>query len=218
MEAFPAAAAENFDRRWHEFVVAAEAAGVPVPTAAEILPAIRAGFAFSEFVARSCIRRPVLLDDLIGSGDLQRTYGKGDWGGNLEAALEGVLTDGELAAGLRRHRCREMVRIACRDLAGWTDLDETLSDLSNLADACIVQTLGQLYRWQCDRYGTPLDADGRPQKLVVLGMGKLGAWELNFSSDIDLVFAYPEPGQTTAGHPVGDFFHTPVAQIYQSPE
>ncbi|MCP4689119.1 MAG: bifunctional [glutamate--ammonia ligase]-adenylyl-L-tyrosine phosphorylase/[glutamate--ammonia-ligase] adenylyltransferase, partial [Desulfobacterales bacterium] len=54
--------------------------------------------------------------------------------------------------------------------------------------------------------GAPLDAEGRQQGLVVLGMGKLGGGELNFSSDIDLIFAYPEGGRTTGGYGIADFF------------
>jgi glutamate-ammonia-ligase adenylyltransferase len=91
-----------------------------------------------------------------------------------------------------------MLRIACRDLAGWAPLGEVLADLTRLADACISRALAKLG-------GSALQqAGGRARKLtpslVVLGMGKLGAGELNFSSDIDLIFAYP-PGR--AGWPGG---------------
>ncbi|MBW2681097.1 MAG: bifunctional [glutamate--ammonia ligase]-adenylyl-L-tyrosine phosphorylase/[glutamate--ammonia-ligase] adenylyltransferase [Deltaproteobacteria bacterium] len=68
--------------------------------------------------------------------------------------------------------------------------------LSSLADACIHQALLLLYEWACHKYGIPQGYDGSPQSLVVLGMGKLGGRELNFSSDVDLIFAYPSTGQT----------------------
>ena len=199
-------AAENFEKRWEDFRTAAEKAAVAVPTDPETLALVRAGFAFSDFVAQSCIRRPTLLDDLFSSGDLQQIYDSKSYVHRLEEALAGVESETALAAGLRRQRCREMVRIACRDLAGASDLEETLADLTHLADACILQALKPLTRWQCERYGTPLDSRGRAQHLAVLAMGKLGAGELNFSSDIDLLFAFAEPGQTTAGHPIDDFF------------
>ncbi|MGD8910140.1 MAG: bifunctional [glutamate--ammonia ligase]-adenylyl-L-tyrosine phosphorylase/[glutamate--ammonia-ligase] adenylyltransferase, partial [Chromatiales bacterium] len=75
-------------------------------------------------------------------------------------------------------------------------LDEILRDLSMLADACIEQTLERLYAWSVAEMGTPRNTAREAQALVVLGMGKLGARELNLSSDIDLIFAYPESGQT----------------------
>jgi glutamate-ammonia-ligase adenylyltransferase len=97
---------------------------------------------------------------------------------------------------LRVYRRREMVRIAWRDLAGWTDLAQTVADLSSLADACLEQAQRLLFQWQCEKYGTPAAADGSEQGLVILGLGKLGARELNFSSDVDLIFAYPGNGNT----------------------
>jgi glutamate-ammonia-ligase adenylyltransferase len=87
-----------------------------------------------------------------------------------------------------------MIRIAWRDLAGWAQLSETLAELSWLADACIQYALAFLYNQACEKRGTPLLSDGSPQACVVLGMGKLGAYELNYSSDIDLIFAYAENG------------------------
>ncbi|MCB1778028.1 MAG: bifunctional [glutamate--ammonia ligase]-adenylyl-L-tyrosine phosphorylase/[glutamate--ammonia-ligase] adenylyltransferase, partial [Candidatus Competibacteraceae bacterium] len=101
------------------------------------------------------------------------------------------------AVALRRGRRREMMRIAWRDLAGLAELTETLGDLTDLADAAVNAALARLYAWQCQqRYGAPCDSQGQAQQLVVLGMGKLGGRELNFSSDIDLILTYPEQGQT----------------------
>jgi glutamate-ammonia-ligase adenylyltransferase len=88
-----------------------------------------------------------------------------------------------------------MTRIAWRDLAGWAPLAETLVEVSWLADTCIQFALAFLYKQACEKRGTPVLADGNPQQIVILGMGKLGAYELNYSSDIDLIFAYPENGQ-----------------------
>ena len=104
-----------------------------------------------------------------------------------------------LHKALRLFRRRQMLRIIWRDLSGWADLDETLEDLSALADCCIGQTLALLRTWTEAEIGTPLDADGVPQSLVVLGMGKLGARELNLSSDIDLIFGFPSSGEVSGG-------------------
>ncbi|WJG25752.1 bifunctional [glutamate--ammonia ligase]-adenylyl-L-tyrosine phosphorylase/[glutamate--ammonia-ligase] adenylyltransferase [Vibrio furnissii] len=97
---------------------------------------------------------------------------------------------------LRQFRNREMVCIAWRDfLASWT-LDESLEHLSQLAEALIFET----YQWQyhicCQEWGTPCNAEGQAQPMLIIGMGKLGGGELNFSSDIDLIFTYPENGET----------------------
>lgn len=95
---------------------------------------------------------------------------------------------------LRQFRNKQMLRIAWRDLAEWSDLDESLLDLTALAESCIQFTLDYLSQQACNKYGTPVLTDGSKQDLVVLGMGKLGAWELNYSSDIDLIFAYQQDG------------------------
>ncbi|MGY0616614.1 bifunctional [glutamate--ammonia ligase]-adenylyl-L-tyrosine phosphorylase/[glutamate--ammonia-ligase] adenylyltransferase [Vibrio sp. FJH11] len=97
---------------------------------------------------------------------------------------------------LRQFRNREMVYIAWKDfLHAWT-LEESLSHLSQLAEALIFET----YQWQylacCKEWGTPTNAKGEAQPMLIIGMGKLGGGELNFSSDIDLIFTYPENGET----------------------
>ncbi|MGZ5607500.1 MAG: [protein-PII] uridylyltransferase family protein, partial [Methylobacter sp.] len=146
----------------------------------------------SLFVAESCTRKPELLADLVNTGDLSCVYGNNSYAEKL--ARTPVESQAGLMTQLRDFRRREMVRIAWRDLAGWAELSETLADLSHLADACIQFALDFLYREACELRGTPLLSDGSPQQIVVLGMGKLGAYELNYSSDIDLIFAYAEDG------------------------
>lgn len=157
----------------------------------------------SLFVADSCIRRPEVLFDLIESGELFKVYAETRYTEKLAKLADE--SEAELMASLRRLRNREMVRIAWRDLAGWATLEETLHELTWLAEASIRHVLDFLYRQACDRFGTPMLANGRAQQMVVLGMGKLGAYELNYSSDIDLIFAFAEDGvlidrkQTTHG-------------------
>jgi glutamate-ammonia-ligase adenylyltransferase len=109
---------------------------------------------------------------------------------------------------LRRLRRRELVRIAWRDLEGQAPLPEVLGELSELADAAIATALAFAIRLLEPRYGAPRSPSGKRQALVVLGMGKLGGRELNFSSDIDLVFLYPEIGETDGRQPVAneDYF------------
>jgi len=151
---------------------------------------------WSDYVAQVCLRNPRLLAELHASGLLDRGYHDGEMASALAGLLDGVDDEAALDAGLRRFRRREMVRIIWRDLAGLAPLDETLEDLSELADTCIREALNKLYDWAVAKSGVPRSVDGVAQQLIVLGMGKLGARELNLSSDIDLIFCFPEHGRT----------------------
>lgn len=159
----------------------------------ESLPRV---WACSEFVARACLQYPQMLEELVTGGELLRAREEGEVGRQVGEALAGVGDEAELKKRLRGLRRRELVRIAWRDLAGWADLEEVITELSWFAEACIDTALAQLHAWQQVQVGTPRNAAGEPQSLVVLGMGKLGARELNFSSDVDLIFAYPQEGET----------------------
>jgi glutamate-ammonia-ligase adenylyltransferase len=178
------------ERAWSEF--AAKAGDRPLP--AEIIDSIPRVWAVSPFIAGHCARRPELLFDLADSGRLLRGNESDEYRGLLGPMLGGTSGEAELMALLRRFRNREMVRIAWRDIAGWATLDETLLEVSLLAETCVQESLDFLFRQATAARGTPVDRNGRPQSLVVLGMGKLGAFELNFSSDIDLIFAYRDEG------------------------
>ena len=146
----------------------------------------------SLFISDNCIKNPEMIFSLVSTGDLFSIERRESYFEYLQKIS--IETDKQLSQVLRQFRCREMVRIAWRDLAGWSDLDETLRDLTQLAEVCIQFTLDYFYQKACDLKGTPITKDGTPINIVVLGMGKLGAWELNYSSDIDLIFAYAEDG------------------------
>ena len=194
----PQPLANDYQDRWQAFQRAAEVAGIPPVTNSEIIDSSKYVFVFSDFVAASCTRDPAVLRDLIDSGDLLRRRQSNQYEHKLKGILADVSDEDALMRLLRRCRRRELVRIAWRDLAGWADLAETMTDLSAFADACLQRTLEILHRWQCTLAGMPTADDGSEQHLVILGLGKLGARELNFSSDIDLVFAYPQAGNTRA--------------------
>lgn len=152
--------------------------------------------ACSEFVLRTCQAQPQLLPELLRSGDLQRAAAPDGLATRLHEALLGCEDEAALKHALRRVRQREMLRIAWRDLAGWASLEETVRTLSALADACLEAALTKLLEWAVAREGMPKTSSSQaPAQFVVLGMGKLGGEELNFSSDIDLIFAYSEEGE-----------------------
>jgi glutamate-ammonia-ligase adenylyltransferase len=111
-------------------------------------------------------------------------------------ADDGSVTETQFLAELRTWRRRELVRIAWRDLAGWSPLEETLADLTAFADVAINVACEFARRQLVARYGEPVSEAGVIQPLVILGMGKLGGGELNFSSDVDLVLLFPEHGET----------------------
>jgi [glutamine synthetase] adenylyltransferase / [glutamine synthetase]-adenylyl-L-tyrosine phosphorylase len=188
--------AGHLDAHWEKFTAAIAEQGIVLPEDPGLTSVLRQAFACSDFVAKTCTRFPQMLFDLAASGDLERIYDGDAHKKRLGCVLGAVKTESELMRVVREFRRREMVRIAIRDLAGRADLHETVSDLSSLADACLDQALALLYRWNCLNHGTPVSHDGTEQRLIVVGMGKLGARELNFSSDVDLILAYPQPGQT----------------------
>jgi glutamate-ammonia-ligase adenylyltransferase len=192
----PSALRERVGHDWQAYAQAAVEADVQVPTHPDLLNVLYRVWAYSDFVARNCIRHPHLFTELLQGGDLLVDYAHGEYARKLQVALNKTRNEQELGTALRQMRTREMLRIAWRDLAGWADLPETLADLSALAAACIDAALSKLHAWQSKEFGVPQGASGIAQSMIVIGMGKLGAGELNFSSDIDLIFAYPQDGET----------------------
>ena len=97
---------------------------------------------------------------------------------------------------LRQFRNRKLLHILWRDLTGAATVAETLSSLSELADSLIIVAARYAEREFTNRFGRPRDDSGSELHIVVLAMGKLGGRELNFSSDVDLIFLYPRDGET----------------------
>jgi len=185
------------ERTWEVFTESVRDAGLRLPSHPDFIRTLFKVWALSDFVAQHCVRSPDLVIDLLDSGDLLGDYRPDEYQCKLQHVFRRVNDQDMLEDILRDFRCREMVRIAWRDLAGWVSLEETMRDLSALADACIDHTTRILHQWQCREMGVPTGEHSKtPQSLVIIGMGKLGADELNFSSDVDLIFAYPEEGVT----------------------
>jgi glutamate-ammonia-ligase adenylyltransferase len=110
------------------------------------------------------------------------------------------LDENTLKPVLRRLKQRAMARIAGRDLSGQADLAEVVESMTLVADAAVAAALATTETALTARYGTPRNAAGERQQMIVIGMGKLGGRELNVSSDIDLIFVYPEDGDTTGNN------------------
>ncbi|WP_459200104.1 bifunctional [glutamate--ammonia ligase]-adenylyl-L-tyrosine phosphorylase/[glutamate--ammonia-ligase] adenylyltransferase [Pseudomonas tremae] len=153
--------------------------------------------AASDFVTEQICRDPQMLLQLADAGELERSFSAGQLRARIADALLDAASEDELGRNLRRQRARQQVRIIWRDLTRQADLIETCRDLSEMADASIDLAYQWLYPRLCQQVGTPTGRhSGLPQHMVILGMGKLGAVELNLSSDIDLIFGYPEGGET----------------------
>lgn len=117
----------------------------------------------------------------------------------LASATAGVGATDDLKRELRRLRNRCQLWIVWRHLVGTATLEETTRSLSDMADGFIAAALEAAGRRETERSGEPFLASGETQHLAVFGLGKLGGRELNLSSDVDLIFAYPEDGQTSSG-------------------
>ncbi|TXH02843.1 MAG: bifunctional [glutamate--ammonia ligase]-adenylyl-L-tyrosine phosphorylase/[glutamate--ammonia-ligase] adenylyltransferase [Nevskiaceae bacterium] len=180
-----------------------EAAETPLAIFQRLRPALgdaaRKVFAASLFAREAGERDLTELPDWIESGLFEQRRAEGDTVRVVAAACADAADEAALMRALRRLRRREMLRIAFRDLALLAPLDETLRDLSELADACCEQALHFAARALQARWGVPRDGSGTEARPVVLGMGKLGGHELNFSSDIDLIFCYTAGGDTREG-------------------
>ncbi|MCE9686990.1 bifunctional [glutamate--ammonia ligase]-adenylyl-L-tyrosine phosphorylase/[glutamate--ammonia-ligase] adenylyltransferase [Shewanella sp. AS16] len=151
----------------------------------------------SDYIATQLCRHPYWLETLF-AGELEQLE-RQSFSAELAKCFAGIGSEDEAKAALRRYRNYQMVRLAWRDFMGYAELEHSLLDLSALAEALVIAARDWLYLDMCRQYGTPMDAEGRPQPLLILGMGKLGGRELNFSSDIDLIFTFPEHGDTQGG-------------------
>jgi len=153
--------------------------------------------AASDFVSEQVSRDPQMLLQLAELGWLDRSLEAGELRDALSELIAACDNEDTLALTLRRFRSRQQVRIIWRDLTRQAALAETCRDLSDLADASVDLAYHWLYTRHCEQFGVPTGRrSGNPQHMVILGMGKLGAHELNLSSDIDLIFGYPEGGET----------------------
>ncbi len=196
----PPATAQAADEALARFEQAAAAAGVDLPGAAGWRETARAVFGASAFVAHFAATQPREMVGLVEGGRLARPAGEDEHERLLRASIAGIEArgsdDAALFRALRLFRRRESVRLAWRDLAGYAGIDEVLAEQTAVAEACVRVALERVEATLQARHGVPRDSDGAAQHLLVLGMGKLGGGELNFASDIDLIFVYGAPGQT----------------------
>jgi [glutamine synthetase] adenylyltransferase / [glutamine synthetase]-adenylyl-L-tyrosine phosphorylase len=162
------------------------AAQADLPGGADVDARMRALALASDFAVEVCLRQSALLPSLLADD------------GAVPLLLPGLTAEhrADWPTLLRRYRQAESVRLIWRDVNGFDSLDETLAATTRLAEDCLQCALSALEAEFAQRFGTVRGIDGVPVRLVVFALGKLGGGELNFSSDIDLVYAYEHDGDS----------------------
>lgn len=142
----------------------------------------------SDFAIDTLVRDPALAARLLA-----------DSAPDIPEPLLASDAPGDWPRLLRRYRAAASTRLVWRDVLGLDSVDDTLAGSTRLADTCLRLALDALQAQFAHRHGTVRDAQGQPVRLVVFGLGKLGGGELNFSSDVDLVYAYESGGGASSG-------------------
>jgi glutamate-ammonia-ligase adenylyltransferase len=155
---------------------------------------------YSRWLATRLAADPELSSEIVAN--LDRPCTREEMLARLRPA--DLADDDVLGRALRRLRQWVLARLMVRDLAGLADLAEVTACMTDLAEIAVQEGLAFLHADLAALHGQPLDASGRPQQMIVVGMGKLGGRELNVSSDIDLVFVYPEDGETAGPRRIGN--------------
>ncbi len=160
---------------------------------------------YSRFAQRLLESEPHLRTSLVDN--LSQPYLKEDMQAFLNSHVDDNLDELILHRALRTLRKQVFLRIAVRDLVGLADLSEVVTSITNLAEVTINFALKHHQNWLTDpnRFGLPIGKDSNTeQHLLVVAMGKLGGRELNVSSDVDLIFVYPEDGETNGTKPISN--------------
>ena len=158
-------------------------------------------FGASTYLSDILIRNPIYFYDIIDTNVMDTQKTREIMYNELSTSLNRFRDIEQKLRIIRRYKRRESLRIALRDLLHQANIETTTLELSNLAEAA----LQHCYEIGCNqimipKYGTPMNEDGTyPCRFAVIGMGKLGGFELNFSSDIDLIFVYSDEGKTDKG-------------------
>lgn len=149
---------------------------------------------FSDFVADTLHKYPNLFQQWLASPP--QFSDCDNYQQRLREKLAEITDETQLYQILRHFRHHEMAKLSFCQSLNLASVEQIFRQLSALAEAIIVVTKDWLYEKLCAELGTPMNSEGEAQKLIILGMGKLGGRELNFSSDIDLIFTYPDHGET----------------------
>src|SRR5277367_1359523 len=171
---------------------------------------------FSRFLSEEILQNPQWLEEITG---MSRVLTAGEYKKRLGKFLKNQPDSKPLALSLALYRRQQILRILLRDVLGLGSLSETTEELSNLADAILHVSYKRIRTDLVARHGTPryIDAEGEVREcgMSVIALGKLGGRELNYSSDIDLMFVYAANGDTDGEHAISTKeFYKKVANQY----
>ena len=165
-------------------------------------------FGASTYLSEILIRTPEYFYDIIDPNVMGTQKTSEMMYQELKQSISRFASVEQKLSILRRYKRRETLRIGLRDLLKTADVATTTLELSNLAEAAL-QHCYEIGRDQVmkPKFGTPLNEDGdAPCRFAIIGMGKLGGYELNFSSDIDLIFVYSDDARTDTGTDNNEYF------------
>lgn len=151
-------------------------------------------FSQSNFLTREILDAPECLEQLLTDGDLHRNRTTDEFRARLDLQIDPAAAPDPLP--FARFRRQQILRILIRDVLGFGALSDVTAELSALADAIVGTACGRIHRDLVSRYGHPRSEAGEPAYFAVVALGKLGGEELNYSSDIDLMFLYSANGVT----------------------
>jgi glutamate-ammonia-ligase adenylyltransferase len=171
---------------------------------------------FSRFLSEELLQHPEWLEEVAG---MSRALTASEYKKRLGKFLKNQSEKKPLALSLALFRRQQILRILLRDVLGFGSLSETTEELSNLADAILHISYKRIRADLAARHGTPryVDEAGVVWEcgMSVIALGKLGGRELNYSSDIDLMFVYAANGETDGEHPISNKeFYKKVANQY----
>src|SRR2546423_54445 len=169
----------------------------------------------SQFFSDLLIATPDFLD--MVRLPLRDSPSRGELLTHLQNDVDAAYEDSAVLRAFRRFRQRHMVRIGTNDIIRDRPLEEVTRDISRVADTALEVALRTALRHIGNRFGEPYTANDQPARCVVLAFGKLGGKELNYSSDIDLMFLYDDEGHTrgkrVASTSNDDFYARVVGEV-----
>src|SRR5262249_29778943 len=184
-------------------------------TRGRILETMLQLFSTSQYFSDLLCANPDYLDML--RVPLRRSPSQKEMQDQLQSEVDAAFEDSSVLRAFRRFRQRQVLRIGTNDIIRDRPLEEITRDISRVADASLEVALATALRQIGKRFGEPSTTAGRPARCVVLAFGKLGGEELNYSSDIDLMFVYDDDGATRGrrGTSVGndEFFGRVVTEV-----
>ncbi len=169
---------------------------------------------YSDHLIRLLIHDPGVIDFLLADRMLEEESSYA----NIDNALGRFLDiNPNFYESIQRFKNGELLRISLRDILGLATISEITRELSWVAEIMLARVYNRCLEDHVVRYGEPLGDDGAPSTMSILGMGKIGGREINYASDLDVIFVYSLDGQTKGGtsEPIScqHFFNTLAAHV-----